>query len=110
MNDVLNISNDLQLQDALLIINRCTSIVPSTDTFLVAKGCQLISNLITKQHVKVEGKTLSIAIRWCSQSLKYCGDVAILDILLALQALLRRNGSNVEEVCCFIFHGGYLLL
>jgi hypothetical protein len=99
MNAVLGISNDLQLQEAVLIINRCSSIVPSKDTFLVAKGCQLISNLITKQHVKVEGKTLSIAIRWCTQSLKYCGDAAILDILLALKALLHRNGSNVEGVC-----------
>jgi hypothetical protein len=73
--------------------------VPSNDTFLVAKGCQLISNLVTRQHVKVEGKTLSIAIGWCTQSLKYCGDIAILDILEALEALLRGNGSNVEEVC-----------
>ncbi|KAJ9596933.1 hypothetical protein L9F63_012058 [Diploptera punctata] len=82
---------------AVLVINQCCSIVPPNDTFLVAKGCQLISNLISKQHVKVEGKTLSLAVGWCVQSLKHCADVAILDILYALEALLRGNGIYVEE-------------
>ena len=86
-------------QKAILIINQCCSIVSPNDTFLVAKGCQLISNLINKQHVKVEGKTLTLAVSWCTQSLKHCGDIAVLDILQALEALLRGNGIYIEEVC-----------
>lgn len=78
--------------------------MPSNDTFLVAKGCQLISNLVSRQHVPLEGKSLSTAIAWCTQSLKHCGDIAILDILAAIESLLRGNGSNVGEVCCMMFH------
>jgi len=78
--------------------------VPSNDTFLVAKGCQLISNLVARQYVTLEGKSLSTAIAWCTQSLKRCGDIAILDILAAVESLLRGNGSKVGEVCCLMFH------
>lgn len=78
--------------------------MPSNDTFLVAKSCQLILNLVSRQHVKLEGKSLPLAIIWCTQSLKYCGDIATLDILAALECLLRGNGSNVGEVCCILFH------
>jgi hypothetical protein len=92
----------LTFQKAVLIINHSSSVVPRNDTFLVAKACQLISNLITRQHVKVEGKPLSAAVRWCLQCLKYCGDAAILDILLALETLLRGNGSNIHEVQCLL--------
>ncbi|XP_069701845.1 HEAT repeat-containing protein 6 isoform X3 [Periplaneta americana] len=80
-----------------VIIKQCCYIVPPTDTFLVAKGCQLISNLIAKQHVKVEGKTLSDAISWCIQSLKCCREIAVLDILQALESLLRGNANNIDE-------------
>lgn len=80
------------------MINQSYSVVSPSDTFLVAKACQLISNLITRQHVKVEGEPLSAAITWCTQCLKYSGDAAILDILLALEALLRGNASNIHQV------------
>jgi hypothetical protein len=92
----------LKFQIAVLIINQSSSVVPPNDTFLAAKACQLISNLITRQHVKVEGKPLSAAVRWCIQCLKYCGDAAIVDILLALEALLHGNGSNIHEVHCLL--------
>ncbi|XP_021942024.1 HEAT repeat-containing protein 6 isoform X3 [Zootermopsis nevadensis] len=82
---------------AVHIVNQCSSVVPPNDTFLVAKACQLISNLIMRQDVKVEGRPLSAAVRWCVQCLKCCGDAAILDILLALETLLRGNGSSIHE-------------
>jgi len=78
--------------------------VPSNDTFLVAKGCQLISNLVSRQHVTLEGKSLSTAIAWCMESLEQCSEIAILDILAAIESLLRGNGSKVGEVCCMMFH------
>lgn len=91
-----------KFQKAVHIVNQCSSVVPPNDTFLVAKACQLISNLIMRQDVKVEGRPLSAAVRWCVQCLKCCGDAAILDILLALETLLRGNGSSIHEVCCLL--------
>jgi len=54
--------------------------------------------------VTLEGKTLSTAIAWCTQSLKHCGDIAILDILAAIESLLRGNGSKVGEVCSMMLN------
>ncbi|XP_026275692.1 HEAT repeat-containing protein 6 [Frankliniella occidentalis] len=82
---------------AVLIINQCCSLVPSNDTFLVAKGCHLINNLVEKQEVRVEGRTLTVAIQWCIQALKQCPSVASQDVLAALGVLIRGNGSKVQE-------------
>ncbi|KAK3910632.1 HEAT repeat-containing protein 6 [Frankliniella fusca] len=82
---------------AVLIINQCCSLVPSNDTFLVAKGCHLINNLVEKQEVRVEGRTLTVAIQWCIQALKQCPSVASQDVLAALGVLIRGNGAKVQE-------------
>lgn len=82
---------------AVLIINQCCSLVPPNDTFLVAKGCHLINNLVEKQDVRVEGRTLTVAIQWCIQALKQCPSVASPDVLSALGVLIRGNGPKVQE-------------
>ncbi|XP_034231344.1 HEAT repeat-containing protein 6 isoform X2 [Thrips palmi] len=82
---------------AVLIINQCCSLVPPNDTFLVAKGCHLINNLVEKQDVRVEGRTLTVAIQWCIQALKQCPSVASQDVLAALGVLIRGNGPKVQE-------------
>nr|CAD7407400.1 unnamed protein product [Timema poppensis] len=87
-----------QYKKAVLAINQCCTVVAPNDTFLVAKCCQLISNLILKQSVKVEGQTLHLAVKWSCQALRNCADIAVLDILLALETLLRGNGGKLEEV------------
>ncbi|XP_047003089.1 HEAT repeat-containing protein 6 [Schistocerca americana] len=97
-------------EKAVLIVNQCCCIVPSNDTFLVAKGCQLFSNLILKQKVKVEGKTLLLAINWCLEAVKYCSDIAILDILGALEVLLYGNGNLVKLSCDIFSEDGTLML
>lgn len=82
---------------AVLIIHQCCSLVPHNDTFLVAKGCHLINNLVEKQDVRVEGRTLTVAIQWCIQALKQCSSVASQDVLAALSVLIRGNGPKVQE-------------
>nr|CAD7394973.1 unnamed protein product [Timema cristinae] len=93
---------------AVLAINQCCTVVAPNDTFLVAKCCQLVSNLILKQSVKVEGQTLYLAVQWSCQALRNCADIAVLDILLALEALLRGNGGKLEEVDSLLGDRGIL--
>nr|CAD7428030.1 unnamed protein product [Timema monikensis] len=93
---------------AVLAINQCCTVVAPNDTFLVAKCCQLISNLILKQSVKVESRTLYLAVQWSCQALRNCADIAVLDILLALEALLRGNGGKLEEVDSLLGDRGIL--
>lgn len=53
------------------------------------KCCQLITNLVRKQSVTVEGRTLTIAVQWCLTALN--GGRSDIDVLVALDALLRKN-------------------
>ncbi|RZC35907.1 HEAT repeat-containing protein 6 [Asbolus verrucosus] len=83
---------------AVLLVNQCCSLIPPEDLELVLKCCQLITNLITRQSVLIEGRTLTVAVQWCLQALKEQNSDA--DILIALDALLRTNTKHdlISEV------------
>ncbi|KAG5900627.1 hypothetical protein JTB14_005905 [Gonioctena quinquepunctata] len=80
---------------AVLLINQCCSFIPTDDEILVQKYSQLLWNLISRQNVPVEGRTLTVAVHWCLGGLKSKNKNVILDILQALEALLRNNGDGI---------------
>ncbi|XP_050301710.1 HEAT repeat-containing protein 6 [Anthonomus grandis grandis] len=90
---------------AVLLINQFCSSVHSDEEILVGKFAQLTAILIKTQNVVVEGRTLILAVQWCLQALK-CSEVKIvLDVLNALEALLRNNCHNLLTLSDTIFKG-----
>ncbi|XP_075220789.1 HEAT repeat-containing protein 6 [Lycorma delicatula] len=89
-----NLNNDR----AVLLIHQCCTLVSPSDTFLVAKCCHLIMNLVSKLGVQINGKSLVVVVNWCCQSLKSSADVALLDVLQALHAVINSQVSSIEEV------------
>lgn len=75
----------------MLLVNQCCSFIPTDDKVLVRKCSQLLYNLVHRQNVTVEGRTLTISVHWCVNGLRTRDDTATLDILQALEALLRNN-------------------
>lgn len=59
-----------------------------------------MKNLINNQHINVEGRTLTIAIQWCVKGLQVSDSEVHVDILQALEALLRKKTSTVQMVYC----------
>lgn len=57
-----------------------------------------MKNLINNQHINVEGRTLTIAIQWCLKGLEVSDSEVHVDILQALEALLRNNTNNIQMV------------
>ncbi|XP_039292105.1 HEAT repeat-containing protein 6 [Nilaparvata lugens] len=106
INHLLDCLNALNFSDcikynnnkAVLLIHQCCKLVSPSDTFLVAKCSHLIMNLVTKLSVKIEGKSLCIVVNWCCQALKLSADVALIDVLQALHAVIESKPSSIEEV------------
>ncbi|KAJ8953878.1 hypothetical protein NQ318_019118 [Aromia moschata] len=80
---------------AVLLVNQCCSIIPTDDKLLVQKCSQLLWNLVNRQNIVVEGRTLTISVQWCLNGLKINDKAVVLDILLALDSLLRSNTNNI---------------
>ncbi|KAF2895184.1 hypothetical protein ILUMI_10984 [Ignelater luminosus] len=76
---------------AVLLVHQCCTVIPQDDSQLVSKCCQLIINLINRQHVQIEGQTLTLAVQWCLQVVKLAHGMVTVEILWALDALLRSN-------------------
>ncbi|CAG9838730.1 unnamed protein product [Diabrotica balteata] len=83
---------------AVLLVNQCCSFVSTDDEVLVPKCSQLLWNLVNRQNVPIEGRTLTVAINWCLNSFKIRNKNVILDILQALDALLRTNVDYVVQL------------
>ncbi|KAK9885381.1 hypothetical protein WA026_010880 [Henosepilachna vigintioctopunctata] len=83
---------------AILLINQCCSNIPIDEELLIPKCCRLITNLITLQKIIVEGRTLNIAIQWCLKILSNVKkkESLNLDVLIALDSLLRHNSENIQ--------------
>ena len=79
-------------QRALLLVNQCCTFIPTDDETSVVNCCKLMWNLINRQHVEVEGKTFSVALRWCLQALRTLDDV--LDVMITIESLLRTSSQQ----------------
>nr|CAH7726599.1 unnamed protein product [Callosobruchus chinensis] len=96
--------------EAVLLVNQCCSFIPTDDAILVQKYSQLLWNLVRQQNLLVEGKTLTLAIQWCLSGLYTKDKNVIIDVLQALDAILRSNinkqdipvGHVVRELCKFL--------
>lgn len=69
-----------------------------SDTFLVAKCCHLVMNLIGKQELRIEQQTLRISVSWCIEALQLSADIALLDILQALEVIIVADPMELKEV------------
>jgi hypothetical protein len=85
---------------AVLLVNQCCTLIPPEDLELVVKCCYLITSLVTRQSVVIDGRTLTVAVLWCLQALQ--GKNTDADILVALDALLRANSKHDVSLvhCC----------
>ncbi|VEN58079.1 unnamed protein product [Callosobruchus maculatus] len=98
------------IQEAILLVNQCCSFIPTDDGILVQKYSQLLWNLVRHQNLLIEGKTLTLAIQWCLSGLQTRDKNVILDVLQALDTILRSNinkqiipvGHVVRELCKFL--------
>nr|CAI5828887.1 unnamed protein product [Callosobruchus analis] len=89
------------------------SFIPTDDGILVQKYSQLLWNLVRQQNLLVEGKTLILAIQWCLSGLQTRDKNVIIDVLQALDAILRSNidkqvipvGHVIRELCKFLKWG-----
>lgn len=86
---------DFLLQKEALLLNQCFTLIPPTDTFLVAKCCHLVLNLVGKLGVIIEDQTLNVAVDWFLESLKLSADIALLDILQALEAIIETTATRI---------------
>lgn len=86
------------MQKAVLLVNQCCTLIPPDDSLLVAKCCHLISNLVNCQHLVIEGRTLTLTVEWCLQSLKQSNGVVATDVLVTLDALIRSNPQNRNDI------------
>ncbi|VEN58082.1 unnamed protein product [Callosobruchus maculatus] len=77
--------------EAILLVNQCCSFIPTDDGILVQKYSQLLWNLVRHQNLLIEGKTLTLAIQWCLSGLQTRDKNVILDVLQALDTILRSN-------------------
>lgn len=68
------------------------------DTFLVAKCCQLLLTVMRKKAVQIDKTLLYVAVSWCLQALERSADIALLDILQALEGVIRSYPKDMEEV------------
>lgn len=57
-------------------------------------ACDLFSNLVTKQQISIESRTLSLAVSWCLQCLRFKTNVAVLK---CLQVLVKGNNRKIEQ-------------
>lgn len=72
--------------------------MPPDDSLLVAKCCHLITNLVNRQHISIEGKTFSLVVQWCLQSLNRSSGAVAIDLLVTLDVLVRNNTVNKVEI------------
>ncbi|KAJ8927250.1 hypothetical protein NQ314_020301 [Rhamnusium bicolor] len=85
----------VNVEKAVLLVNQCCNFIPTDDKVLVQKCSQLLWNLVSRQNIVVEGRTLTVSVQWCLNGLKIKDKTVILDILQALDALLRSNVNNI---------------
>lgn len=89
----------------MLLVNQCCTLILTDNEDLVIKCCKLISNLINRQHVEIEGKTFSVALQWCLQALRTVDNV--FDVMVTIESLLRTNSQHsrtVSGAVCDIFY------
>lgn len=99
----------MNFQKAVLLVHQCCTVIPQDDSRLVSKCCQLITNLINRQHIQIEGQTLTLAVQWCLQAIKLAHGIVTVEILYALDALVRSNPQQshvvihltVNNIVCF---------
>lgn len=68
------------------------------NAILVQKCSRIIKNLVNNQHINVEGRTLTIAIQWCLNGLQLNNPEVIVEILQALDGLLRKKTNDITMV------------
>ncbi|KAL0272221.1 UNVERIFIED_CONTAM: hypothetical protein PYX00_005281 [Menopon gallinae] len=84
----------VQKKRGVLVINQCCYLITPEDENLVLMACDLFSNLLTKQQVSIESRTLSLAVSWCLQCLRYKTNLAVLK---CLQVLVKGNNKKIEQ-------------
>lgn len=77
---------------------QCVSLVSPKDTFLVAKCCQLMLKLLRNPGVPVDKPLLDTFVPWSLQALRESADLALIDILQALQAVIHSSAGNLGTV------------
>lgn len=85
-------------QKISFILRQCFTLVPPHETLLVAKICQLMLFLVRKQAVHFEKPVLDVAIPWFLQAIADSGDLALLDVLQALEAVICYSNNDIKEV------------
>ncbi|XP_054264008.1 HEAT repeat-containing protein 6-like [Macrosteles quadrilineatus] len=88
----------LESKKISFILNQCCSLILPSETFLVAKCCQLMLTVVGRQAIQPEKSLLSIAVPWCLQALQESADIALLDILQALEAIIRLCPKDLSEM------------
>ncbi|KAJ8873284.1 hypothetical protein PR048_026918 [Dryococelus australis] len=86
----------IPLVAAVDVVRQCCALVAPADSLLVAKGCQLLSNLMSRQQLQLPPEPLRVAVAWCARALSLAADIALLDLLRALELLLRRRVTGVS--------------
>ncbi|XP_017785560.1 PREDICTED: HEAT repeat-containing protein 6 [Nicrophorus vespilloides] len=83
---------------AVLLIYQFCRLVEPEDSALAAKCSLLIRNLVMKQNVAVEGRTLTMIIAWLLDSLKEAGKEERINLLTTLDCLLRHNAQEIHNL------------
>lgn len=75
-------------------MNNCCSFVAPDDDELV-RCSQLFVNLIKKQHVKIEGVTLALVVKWCLETLQL---TPVQSTFQALDVIIRSHADSIHLV------------
>lgn len=94
--DVCKNKPDFYLQRAKLLVNQLCSIIPIDDGGLIEGTAVMIIRLVRKQSLRLEGRTLMLAIEWCLSALNYGTTddtwmVPYARVLQAIDAVVRGN-------------------
>lgn len=71
----------------------------------MAKICQLMLFLVRKQAAHLEKPVLDVAMPWFLQAIADSGDLALLDVLQALEAVICYSNNDIKEVSLKIAEG-----
>lgn len=81
-----------------LIISCCTA-VPTSNTLLVAKSCNMILNHVLKNKITLSNDNLRTILHWTNEAFQKSSDLAFLDILQIINALIKTHQSFFSEHC-----------
>ena len=92
----------LLFQEIESLLVECFRVIGGGETFLVAKCCHLVRSLVERQGLLFSQPTLGLFVDWVTSALESSADVAYIDILQAIDIVIKENNAQLYSVSVII--------